>query len=283
MPLWPLPTQAARYANQRGTGATLSQVNVATGGSAHTKGSPWTQLVASTGVDASILRLYFAGHNSSGVASPALVDIGIGSANSEIVLLPDLDVGFHAAPLNLQVPVSVPAGTRLSARAQGARTSVNIGVAADVDGEQGLAGSGVPSAAKWTAYGVDAANSRGTAHTAGNSNAWSNWASIGTTTSDHDYWFAMFDMGADTGVTSITYRIQVAVCANSTEADAMVAAGTLQADIVWATNSAEYAMYQTPHTPFARRSPTASGATIQVRASASGTARAMYIAAYGGS
>ena len=283
MPLWPLPTQAQRYANQRAAGsASLSAVNVPTGGSAHTKGA-WTQLVASTAVDASILRVYLGGHNSTGVASPALLDIGVGANGAEQVLLPNLDVGFHAAPLNLQLPACVPAGSRIAARAQGLRTAVNIPVAVDVDGDQSLAGSGLPSAAVWAAYGVDTGNSRGTAVTPGNSNAWGSWVQLGTTGQDHDWWFPMMDMGPDTGVTSITYRVQLAVCANTTAAAALVTAGALQGDVVWATNSAEYAVYQTPHTPLALRSPTPSGANVYVRASASGTARTIYAAAYGGS
>jgi hypothetical protein len=281
--LWPLPAQATRYSNQRTASASgFSAVNVPTGGTAHTKGS-WTTLVASTAIDASVLRLYMGGHTSTGVASPALVDIGIGSASNEVVILSNLDVGNHGGPLNLQIPMTIPAGTRIAARAQGARTAVNITIAADLNGEQGLAGSNIPTAAVWTSYGVSTASSIGTAITPGNTNTWGSWVSLGTTTSEHNFWLALFDMGANTTVTSITYRIQLAVAANTTEASAMATANVLQGDTIWFSNNTEYSIYQSPHSNFAVSAPTASGLNIYARGAASGTAQTVYVAAYGGS
>lgn len=280
MPLWPLPTQPTRQDYQRGsTGGAVAAVNVPTGGTAHTMGA-WTELHASTGIDAAALALYGGGHNSSGAASPALLDIGVGAAGSEQLLLPSLDVGFHSAGrLPLVVPVTIPAGSRIAARAQGLRTATNIAVAVDLTGEQTAAGDGAPGA-RWTAYGADAANSRGTSVTCGNSNAWGSWTSLGTTSDDHDWWFAMMDMGADTGVTSINYRFQLAV-APSTAAATSIAGTEALFDIYWGTNSAEYIFPNGAVTPV--YAPAPAGSNVYVRGTAAGTARTTYFIAYGGS
>lgn len=92
------------------------------GTSANTKGS-WTQLVASTTRDIQALGVTFDGGGGGGGSHNSLVDIGVGAAASEQVLIPNIQetsvstLGYYPISM-LLFPMSIPASTRLSARAQ---------------------------------------------------------------------------------------------------------------------------------------------------------------------
>ncbi len=111
--------------------------SIDTGGTANTKGA-WVQLTGSTARDYCGLFLHF--DNQTETTSPlgvlSLIDIGIGAGGSEIVLLPDISFWQFITPPVPSffpfVPVSIPAGTVVSARAQGHTNSTNrnIGVIA---------------------------------------------------------------------------------------------------------------------------------------------------------
>ena len=87
-----------------------------TGGSAHTKSS-WAEIVASTGFEANWVIVQIigtaAGHNGY------LVDIGIGAASSETVLIANLPMvsRSYRSSRTFAIPVNVPSGSRLSIRA----------------------------------------------------------------------------------------------------------------------------------------------------------------------
>lgn len=106
---------------------TSGGVSIDPGGSANTKGS-WVQISAS--VDLDIAWLCLAVMNQvNGVRTNAtwLVDIGIGGAGSEKVMVPDILLSVHSAgdlvnPCVVMVPVSIPTGSRLVARAQSSIT-----------------------------------------------------------------------------------------------------------------------------------------------------------------
>lgn len=87
----------------------------------HTKGS-WTQLIASTAANTSLLRFYMQGLAAAATDTATLVDIGIGAAGSETVIVPDLAVGGHSI-LEINVPVAIPSGSRVALRFQGNRTA----------------------------------------------------------------------------------------------------------------------------------------------------------------
>jgi hypothetical protein len=89
-------------------------------GSANTKGS-YSQLVASTPGDA-IGFLVTLVNPSNGI-NGFLVDIAIGGAGSEIVLIPNIPFGISNSAsafgaMSLFVPCAIPAGSRVSARCQ---------------------------------------------------------------------------------------------------------------------------------------------------------------------
>jgi len=96
------------------------------GGTAHTKGA-YVELTAATSADMRelILALGNAGI-SRGYAADWLLDIGIGAAGSEQVLLPDLPLCTGSGTISMGIlpqtigplPCNIPAGTRIAARAQ---------------------------------------------------------------------------------------------------------------------------------------------------------------------
>lgn len=95
------------------------------GGSAHTKGS-WTQLVASTSDDIKAL-CFVVGYNNDlnrAATGVACIDIGIGGAGSEQVILTNFQVGWgvtYDCPIDQffqPMSCNIPAGTRVAARCQ---------------------------------------------------------------------------------------------------------------------------------------------------------------------
>jgi hypothetical protein len=135
------PLGPASYSTCRALGinpATSKLVSCDPGGTANTKGS-WTEIVASTEFPIRYAILYLSHRD---VATPAAsgshyVDIGIGAAASESIIVADLwrrdnvDIlgSLHAYPM----PLMVPKGVRIAARAQ---SSV-------IDAEDRLSGVGL--------------------------------------------------------------------------------------------------------------------------------------------
>jgi hypothetical protein len=99
-------------------------ISIDPGGSANTEGS-WTQITASTTSAISALIIGIGGQGNDARASyDWLLDIGIGAGGSEVVLIPDLALSSSnghnmVVPQSIgPIPCSIPAGTRLSVRAQ---------------------------------------------------------------------------------------------------------------------------------------------------------------------
>jgi hypothetical protein len=99
---------------------------VLTSGAANVKGA-WVQLIASTAEDSGGMFLVLP---YNGVFSG--LDVGVGAAASETVLVPNIYVGCpgNAIPNWVFVPISVKKGTRVSARFQdsGGGNTLTIGV-----------------------------------------------------------------------------------------------------------------------------------------------------------
>lgn len=97
------------------------------GAVANTKGA-WTELTAATAADIHALALALGGqHNAARTGAGWLLDVGIGAAGAEVVLLPDLsfsssnvfnNIGGLWPSLFGPIPCYIPAGTRIAARAQ---------------------------------------------------------------------------------------------------------------------------------------------------------------------
>lgn len=175
-------------------------------GSNNTKGS-YTQLIASTAHPAGGLLVILGGANTSGGAY--LVDIAVGAAASEQIILPDLY--YHAQSdstyMYFYIPVSVPKATRLSARVQCSSASRTLRVnVVPVSGEA-VSGAAV-------AYGTDAANSRGTQLvSSGTGNTKGSWVELtSATTHPHRWCIAMLR-----GVSGSQYLVDIGVGGSGSE------------------------------------------------------------------
>lgn len=105
--------------------------------SANTKGS-WTEIVTASTFNASAITVYVQSARGTG---DYLFDIGIGASGSEQVLFSNLSVSLgcpsceESFSFALRLPVAIPSGTRISARAQGTNTTsyrkVRLGIGLD--------------------------------------------------------------------------------------------------------------------------------------------------------
>lgn len=98
------------------------------GATANTKGS-WTQIVASTSSDCDLLHLKITGESGGGTYKNQFIDVGVGVAGSEVVVFPNIDIGvggtFQGSHVDLLVPIHIPAGSRIAARAQADAASIS--------------------------------------------------------------------------------------------------------------------------------------------------------------
>lgn len=118
--------------------STSEATSIAHSGTANTK-SNWVELDASTAFAVDGFWVYF-GVNSS-VTLDYFIDIGIGAASSEVVLIPDLfySTGDTEGESNLVFfPISIASGTRISARQQNYATTGTIDVAIIITTDSGL-------------------------------------------------------------------------------------------------------------------------------------------------
>ena len=117
---WPVGGSMAWVANAQAAESSY-RTNVECAGE-DTKGS-WVELVASTAYAVGMMELnvnntYFYGEH--------LIDLAIGAAGSEVILVADLLYcqafsQWWSASGQFPIPISIPAGTRISARIQAAR------------------------------------------------------------------------------------------------------------------------------------------------------------------
>lgn len=103
---------------------TVSALTVTSGGSAHTKGA-WTEIVAALSVDAVCISMNStASVASNSVDTRCLVDIGVGGAGSEVVVIPNISVGNKSSSTSGWLfPIFVPKGSRVAFRSQHAVAS----------------------------------------------------------------------------------------------------------------------------------------------------------------
>ncbi len=148
-------------------------VSVAAGGSAHTKNATYTQLIASTAYDAYGISIFFYATAVVSTRTGVLVDIAIGAASSEQVIIPNLIAG-NAGTTNVVTgtghgyyfPIMIPKGSRISATAQAFTASDTVNV--HVYLHQHPMAEGAWYGQRVTAYGADTATSSGTSMSPGN-------------------------------------------------------------------------------------------------------------------
>ncbi len=148
-------------------------------------GAVYSELVAATTYEWHGFWLIAGGTGTSNTRTDILLDIAIGSAGNEVVILPDVLVGWKDStsvnPFRLWVPLRIPRGSRISARCQAAISADTVSVFLNP-----FEGASAPMGNLFSgcdAYGITAASSQGTAHTPGSTGAFSAAANIGGTAS----------------------------------------------------------------------------------------------------
>lgn len=233
----------------------------------HTKGS-YTQLISSTTYDWHGFWLNVSGAASNGFATDILLDIAVGAASSEQIILPDFMVGWcqtvQSGGRGWFIPLAIPKGTRISARTQASISSDIVQVF--ISGNSGTSGLPRPVFSGCDAYGIDAATSSGTSHTAGGTGVESTDENVGSTTS-RPYGAVLIGVASQSSTTtSIAYHWELTI------------GGVTQAEWYAANTTAEVVWGPWPPTPVLVSVP--SGTQLQVRAEASGTAQAQDVAFY---
>jgi len=97
-------------------------VTVTANTSAHTKGS-WSELIASTSANASLLVLHVQDVSAASTNTATLLDLATGASGSESAIASDIAIGgaqTTTGPVGVAVsiPLKISSGTRLSARIQ---------------------------------------------------------------------------------------------------------------------------------------------------------------------
>lgn len=244
-------TGASIAAPQPAAGTSLSGVTATAHASTHTKGD-WVELIASTGFAAETLQVMILETIAVNATNTSmLLDIGTGPAASEVALISNLIVGHAQAVVGVSQQIGGPtfifqglaiaAGTRISARIQGAVSAdtCKVGVMLRESGGPLTAGSAV------TTYGADTATSNGTVPTvAGGTNTEAAFTQITASTS------------AD--IRSFIVSIGNAGAGAATAADGLIDIATggagsetvIVADIPYALNGNEQLSYTGTQLPF---------------------------------
>lgn len=179
MALWTASGQS--LVSTSGNTATSGIQTVTASATPHTMGA-WTTLIASTSTPGDALALYAGSTAVNATDSSTLIDIGVGAAASERVLVAGVPVGW--IPIGgraFHLPVQVAAGERISARAQSAIASKAVLTGVNLSGAGGWVRSATAVIAD--SYGVSSAASSGTAMTdVGSANTKSAWTQIAAST-----------------------------------------------------------------------------------------------------
>lgn len=159
--------------DNQGTTAAEYGTSVAGPVATHTKNTTYTTLIASLARTAYGIIVGVHNTSAANTATSVLVDIAIGAAAAEQVIIPNLIAGYQSPSSNTGkggswyfFPITIAAGVRLSATLQSQIASDTCHV------QVYLLGGPVPG--RWygqrvTAYGVASGSSDGTSHSPGNS------------------------------------------------------------------------------------------------------------------
>lgn len=154
-------------------------------GAANAKGA-YIQLLAATAFPYTSVTLQ--GVASGGGGQTYLIDLAVGGAGSEQVIVPNVLLdsarSIFSAALNITIPVAIPAGVRVSARVQEAGGAGTRTVEVTLIGRNG--GVNAPPAAIGDAvnYGADTVNTNGVLVDSGATlNVYGSWTDITASTS----------------------------------------------------------------------------------------------------
>lgn len=211
---WPLTPGVGKVTDYGSVTASTMGTQL-TAGAANTKGS-YTQLVAATDFEAGALLVML---GVSSAAANYLVDIAIGGAGSEQVLVPDLlyfsgvggNIGMH-----YPLPLHVPAGARIAARCQStsAAATMRASVALTPFSPQMN-----PPCHRVTAYGANAADSGGTLLSgSGSANGLGAYSQLSSAiTNPTRYLMAVLGNAGDDARSTIHFLLDIATGAAASE------------------------------------------------------------------
>jgi hypothetical protein len=196
-----------------GVDASASDAVVTAHATIHTVGS-YTELITATAAPVTALRVKFRGVAGSGNATSMLANIATGAAASEVVLIPNINIGYTepTAGSTFLFPVSIPAGTRISANIQALITVDTTFVTMRT-----LSGSN-RTATSITDLGTNTAASNGVSVATGTSSAEGSWTEIISSTANH-YGAIMAAIGgaADISVQTSAVSLDIGVGAAASE------------------------------------------------------------------
>lgn len=177
--------------NTGAVGTSSPGTAVTTGGAASTKGTP-VELIASTNFETYWVTILASNYGADAVlSSPGALDILVGTSPEE-VLIPNLLMGYcgtlaasnNGGPKRWDFPLYLPAGSRIAARAAGARINTVVRVWIFLHGGNGLPPFRVGT--KVTTYGMGTVPN-GTTVTPGATASEGSWAQMTTATTEHHF------------------------------------------------------------------------------------------------
>jgi hypothetical protein len=185
VPQWPL-SDAGRSETGGVVAASSVPETLTASGTAHIKGA-WTQLIAATDFDVSgIWMMHRDGISVSAVDTSMLIDIGLGAAASERVLVENIAVGFSGSTRSIFLPVYIPSGERIAARCQSAVVSETVDAQCLIIGGGWMPGE---HGGRATTYGASTAVSSGTLMaTPGAVNTKGAWTELSASTANPIRW-----------------------------------------------------------------------------------------------
>lgn len=189
-------------------------------GAANAKGS-YVQLIAATGFAYNAISIQLEPDGGGGQCY--LVDIAIGAAASEVVIVPnilmDSSRAEHMNGVNIKLPVAIPAGSRIAARCQevgGAGTRlVNVAVSGRAGGS-----NYAPSGGAVVNYGANTSTTNGVLVDSGATlNTYGAWTEITSGTSaDHNGLTAVLGTNQQSGtLVNSQYYFQIGIGAAASE------------------------------------------------------------------
>ncbi len=275
MTLWTPPQQFSLYDSNLTVPATGAMGTIVTAGTpAHTKNATYTQLIAATTFDCYWIEIHMSEVVVASTDTGTLVDIAIGAAAAEQVIIPNLNAGHAASYTGTTVggqkyafPLYIPSGSRISATSQAVTASDTVVVWVKLYGG--------PKTPVWSGqqvvdYGTSLAASQGVQVTPGASGAEGAWTQIVAATSQNHSFLSAGVAGLDAVIGLQVLLLDIGVGA-ATEA-------AIYEHGVFVTSTAE-ALSQ-PF-PFCVWHPVLSGDRLAARISGSGAAQDCDVILYG--
>lgn len=186
----------------------------------HTKGT-WVEVTAATSFAYEALHVTAMEDPTSGGADVFLVDIGVGASGSEIVIVPNILIDNNRAALGqvlvaLNLPLAIPAGTRIAVRCQDSTGSGTRSTRIGLVGKAGGANYPVALCQSLVNYGALTASTNGTLVDSGaTANTFGAWVQFTASTSArHNFLHPVIGYDKQTGggsgaVANAEYQIAV--------------------------------------------------------------------------